>query len=249
MLSLPLYFLFPLEIDLRHKARVVLAFALRLPYVVLLFGYLVSISTASGPTRVLILSSVSAFVITFSILFTLANVSPTRSHIIATALLWQQLELSYSLISATVPCLRWFSGSLFTFESNTVPIDDYNSWPDGSYKLSQSRSRSYSGSLKKHISGAMGAKESIVQAAINLTAVRPKDVERDAGHVQHHVGRLRPERLNSKTVISGGVRQHSRNNARSQSGSQELIIRRDVRFLVENHHAFKGSKEHSQGGP
>ena len=94
----------------------------------------------------------------------------------------------------------------------------------------------------------MSAKESLVQAAINLTAVRPKDVERDAGNVQHYVGRLRPERLNSRTVISGGIRSHSRNSVRPQSGSQELIIRRDVRFVVENHHAFKRNSDHSEGG-
>lgn len=193
--------------------------------------------------------SVSAFVITFSILFTLANVSPTHSYIVATALSWQQLELSYSLVSATLPCLRWFSGSLYTFENNTAPNDSYNTWPDGSYKLSTSHSRTYSLSLRRHISGAMSAKESLVQAAINLTAVRTKDVEMDAENVQHHVGRLRPERLNSRTVISGGIRSHSRNSTRSQSGSQDLIIRRDVRFLVENHHAFKGSCEHFEGGP
>jgi len=59
VLSLPVYFLFPLEIDLQHKTRVVLAFALRLPYVVLLL--LISpvfISIPAGPTRALI-SSVS----------------------------------------------------------------------------------------------------------------------------------------------------------------------------------------------
>jgi hypothetical protein len=54
MLSLPIYFLFPLEIDLQHKTRVVLAFVLRLPYVVLLFISLVFISAPAGPTQVLI---------------------------------------------------------------------------------------------------------------------------------------------------------------------------------------------------
>jgi hypothetical protein len=198
---------------------------------------------------VLTSSRVTAFVIAFSVLFTFANFSPVRSTTITTALLWQQLELSYSLISATIPCLRWFSGSLFTFENSPSTNDSYSGRFNDLSKPSHSHSRTQSEShIQKHIDGVIGAKESLVQAAINLTTLRPKEAERNVGYAQHHVGRLRPERLNSKTVISGGIRSRSQDSARSQAGSQELIIRRDVRFVVENHCANKRISGHSEGG-
>ncbi|KAF2793645.1 hypothetical protein K505DRAFT_276673 [Melanomma pulvis-pyrius CBS 109.77] len=200
LISLPLSIVWTLKMEFGLKARVVLAFALRFP--------------------------VAAFVIAFAVFFTAANISLNRGVAVSPAIICQQLELAYSLISASIPCLRYFTGS-FGVDIGTVEVST-----DDQTKYNASRPQSHT---------TLGAKESLVQAAIKMQYLRPQrssvsqtqTVIQKGGNVKHHVGRLRPERLKSSTVISGG-RSRSRDSARSHAGSQELIIRRDMRFHVSS---------------
>lgn len=77
----PFYLIWGIQIDRRSKARVVLAFASRAPAIVFTVLRLVSISRLSGND------------------FTWTYVTPE---------VYTQLELHYSLIAATIPCLRIF---------------------------------------------------------------------------------------------------------------------------------------------
>ncbi|KAF2188207.1 hypothetical protein K469DRAFT_703678 [Zopfia rhizophila CBS 207.26] len=220
MTLLPIYFLRTLQMTIDLKARVVIAFAFRLP--------------------------VAAFAIVFVYHFIHAQKTQNRGVAISTAIAWQQIELSYSLISATIPCLKSFIKS---FDTQFGMGDGSSSGP---YNYGSSHSQSHS-NPNSQINSQYHPKSpplaTPTNETIKMNSLKPRHSasfrreeecqDSKTPKVKHHVGRLRPERLkNSTTICAGEVeRPESRGSGSSKAGSQELIIRRDVQFDVRSDYA------------
>lgn len=213
MIVLPIYFLWSLQMAWNLKARVVIAFAFRLP--------------------------VAAFAMVFARLFTTVHRSSNPGVAVATALSWQQIQLSYSLISATIPCLKSFIKSFDTNFGN----GEGSSTP--AYYGSQNSGTGQSGSRRRSIFGTKEATESTAPVeSIRMDSLPPSkssdlkrnELYRTADLKTEPEGKLRPEIVKNSITISGGddPRPESRGSSSSRCGSQEMIIRRDVHFQVQH---------------
>ncbi|KAF2265809.1 hypothetical protein CC78DRAFT_567379 [Lojkania enalia] len=230
MVLLPLCFLWTLQMAASLKSRVVVAFAFRLP--------------------------VAVFSAVFVHLFIKDQDTPNPGVSISNALVWQQVAVSYSLISATIPTLKSFIKS---FDTNFGMGEGSGSGPftyaggsGGHSHSSQARSGSHPSHLqsdsyyqKKQSSSAPPS----THDAIKLKSLRPRrsaTFRREAGEndsksskFKQHITKLRPEGVNNHTTVyaSGAkdsYRPSSRGSDSSKAGSQELIIRRDVQFDVRS---------------
>jgi hypothetical protein len=213
MIVLPIYFLWSLQMSMNLKARVVIAFAFRLP--------------------------VAAFAMVFARLFTTVHKSPNPGVAVATAISWQQIQLSYSLISATIPCLKSFIKS---FDTN-FGHGDGSSTP--AYYGSHHSGTGQLGSRRRSIFDLKTATESAHTESIKLNNFIPRksngDVKRNelykkAEQKTEQEATLRPEKVKNSITISGGdePRPDSRGSGGSRCGSHEMIIRRDVHFQVQH---------------
>ncbi|ORY19017.1 hypothetical protein BCR34DRAFT_472648 [Clohesyomyces aquaticus] len=226
MFVLPIYFLWGLQMAIDLKARVVLAFAFRLPLVV--------------------------FTIIFLRHFTTAHRDSNPGVSVSTAIAWQQIAVAYSLISATIPCLKSFIQS---FDTNFGMGDGST---EGQYNYSSGNSHSNSNSNTRSTQSHSGFKSRSRSAPhtspedIKMNSLRPrlstsfrKEQEAAEGSPKstHHIGKLRPEKIKNSTTIRGGgdgelERPRSSGSGSSHTGSQELIIRRDVQFEVRSDYAL-----------
>ncbi|OCK78851.1 hypothetical protein K432DRAFT_383549 [Lepidopterella palustris CBS 459.81] len=189
---LPIYLVWDLQMAFDLKARVFIAFLFRLP--------------------------VAAFALTFLLKFNNSLTSTNPGVAIASALTWQQAELSYSLISATIPCLKSFIQSF-----------------DTSFGHGQDTSIVHYGN------GSSGGQASH-RATIKMTSLktgRSMNASQSRGSFD---GPLRPDKMKNSTTIyaNGEVRSADRSSVSSKAGSQEMIIRRDVQFDVTHDYVHTG---------
>ena len=164
----------------------------------------------------------------------------------STAIVWQQLELSYSLISATIPCLKSFISS---FDTNFGMGDgssegqyNYSSGNNGSQTNSRSQIES------QYQPKSSTPKDRPIPESIKMHSLMPKqsatfwrESTPESPKQKLRVGRLRPERLKSSTTVTTGIKSgndrpdsQGSDGRSSQAGSQELIIRRDMHFDVRS---------------
>ncbi|KAF2201257.1 hypothetical protein GQ43DRAFT_471961 [Delitschia confertaspora ATCC 74209] len=223
MVALPVYFLWGLQMAFNLKSRVVLAFAFRLP--------------------------VAALAIVFGRLFTTVHTHPNPGVAVSVAICWQQLELAYSLISATIPCLKSF---LKTFDTNFGMAEGSTGQP-GPYpygsQISHRSHHSRTVTTSHTNSGTRSAySTSVVDShtppgeTIKMNPLKPgtsSTMKRNELFRKPEMvvgGPLRPERLKNSTTISAGEerRCESRNSMSSLAGSQDMIIRRDVHFEIQH---------------
>ncbi|KAH7126564.1 hypothetical protein B0J11DRAFT_459762, partial [Dendryphion nanum] len=180
---LPIYFLWTLQMSIRLKARVVIAFSFRLP--------------------------ITAFAIIFVHLFTAIEKNPNRGAAISTAIVWQQIQISYSLISATIPCLKSFISSFDT----KFGMGDGSG--QGQYNYGSNLSQPNQNSRNHHLSynQSKSAKASSSQAAIELHPLRARYPESlrnesktaDKERKSFAISKLRPERLKGSSTMSVGM--------------------------------------------
>jgi len=158
------------------------------------------------------------------------------------ALAYQQSQLCFSLISATVPCLKSFIQSFDTGSGQRAGIG----------------SSSYSGGYG-HIStvhhSAVRAEDNSESYQMSCLA-RSKNTVSDLGHNADTEGAIR---VNKKTfdgdglsaVDDGGVdlerRDTQESDRKSQHSTQELVIRKEVQFNVEREPARKEIETHRPG--
>ncbi|KAF2473847.1 uncharacterized protein BDR25DRAFT_256791 [Lindgomyces ingoldianus] len=216
MFILPICFLWTLQMTLDLKARVVIAFAFRLPVI--------------------------AFSILFVRIFTTVQHAPNPGVSISTAIAWQQVTVSYSLISATIPCLKSFIKS---FDTNFGMGEGSSSGP---YTYSSSNSQShlathshshYQPKPKRNVSAPDTIQMHSLKPRRSAKFRKEPESTKVGEDTKHHVGKLRPEKLKHLTTIragrsGGGERPGSNGSTSSMAGSQELIIRRDVQFDVRS---------------
>ncbi|OCK81367.1 hypothetical protein K432DRAFT_450183 [Lepidopterella palustris CBS 459.81] len=192
LVLIPIYLVWGIQMSMKLKLRVIIAFAFRLPiitFALLFLYYTLRIPLSQNP-------GVSA--------------SPALIH--------QQAELGYSLISATIPCLKSFLKSFDTglglavgYTQNAYGSGGYG----GSYKME---------SLSKSV-GSVGG---------------------DGG--LRGEGRLRPEKIKNTTRvysgrIEGGGMAREGSVASGSGGSQEMIIRRDVQWDVRHDDVRPGTAQ------
>ncbi|KAJ9633682.1 hypothetical protein H2201_008953 [Coniosporium apollinis] len=181
---LPIYLVWGLQMAHSLKFRVVLGFAFRIPVAAFALAFLDAITTYHDSQ----------------------NIGVAYSAVI----IWHQVELGYSLIAATIPCLKSFIKSFDTgfgaeFGYSTNPYGSANSRPCGNETKCQSFP----------MSPIKGSKFTRVSSPQSL-------------------GRLRPEQIKNVTNIYN-TKDSPREDASITSGnSQEMIIRRDVRCDVRH---------------
>lgn len=173
---LPIYLVWNVQMSVGFKLRVVLAFAFRLPVAVLS--------------------------ILFLHFFAESRHSSNPGVSISAAIIFQQAELGYSLIAATIPCLRSFIKSFDTGLGLTVT---YASNPYGS--------SGYGGSYKM---------QSLAKGESIKSTIEPASAA---------VG-FRPDRTQNSTSIYHPNATPQEDSSVTSHGSQEMIIRRDVQWDV-----------------
>ncbi|OCL14761.1 hypothetical protein AOQ84DRAFT_358631 [Glonium stellatum] len=185
LVVLPIYLVWSVQMGVKFKLRVVLAFSFRLPVAVLsiLFLHYFAESRHSSNPGV----SVSA------------------------AIIFQQAELGYSLIAATVPCLKSFIKS---FDTGLGLAVTYATHPYGS--------GGYGGSYKMQ---SLAKGESIKSVAEPPSAAAGFQLDRTQNSTSIYHPNETPQEDSS--IIS--------------HGSQEMIIRRDVQWDVRTDYVQPGT--------
>lgn len=126
-------------------------------------------------------------------------------------IIWHQVEIGYSLIAATIPCLKSFIKSFDTGFGLEV---GYNTHPYGS-----AHSRGYGNGTK-------------AGQSFQMSSLKGSDSTKDSS--PQTLGQLRPEQINNTTNIYH-ENDPPREDASITSGnSQEMIIRRDVQWDVRH---------------
>lgn len=121
---------------------------------------------------------------------------------ISAAIIFQQAELGYSLIAATIPCLRSFIKSFDTGLGLTV-----------TYATNPYGSSGYGGSYKM---------QSLAKGESIKSTIEPASAA---------VG-FRPDRTQNSTSIFHPNETPQEDSSVTSHGSQEMIIRRDVQWDV-----------------
>lgn len=182
LVLLPVFFIWPIQMEMYVKLQVIVAFGLRLPVIGFAAAHLhfVSEYVNSG------------------------NVSKTITH----ALVYQQFELFWSLLGATIPTLKAFMRSFNSGFGMDMDLDGYSSGYG-------SRSR-YNGTYP-------------LESLKNATAPNGVVTSRPGTSGHEWKGGA------TSTVTSRNAGYHTRDIASHASdGSQELIIQRDVEFTISH---------------
>ncbi|KAF2502798.1 hypothetical protein BU16DRAFT_19157 [Lophium mytilinum] len=217
LVLVPVYFLSYIQMRTEFKFRVVLAFAFRLPVAVFSVLHIIALShalRASNPG------------------VALANVA-----------LYQQAQLGYSLISATIPTLKSFVKSFDTglglqvgYSSNPSsgnPSGQGSSGAGGSGRRRPAESYNMSNLSKGSAGGSVDGGEGRVKYSLRRIGKRVSRVNEatangpDAAQVD-----LRPEKLKNTTNIYHSTTHEEDESRRSATGSEEMIIRREVEWDV-----------------
>ncbi|KAJ9669586.1 hypothetical protein H2201_000453 [Coniosporium apollinis] len=182
---LPIYLVWGLQMSRNLKLRVVLAFAFRIPVAAFALAFLNAVDTYRDHE----------------------NTGVAYSAVI----IWHQVELGYSLIAATIPCLKSFIKSFDTGFGLEV---GYNTHPYGS-----ANSRGYA-------NGTKGGQ------SFQMSSLKGSESTKDSS--PQTLGQLRPEQIRNTTNIYH-ENDPPREDASITSGnSQEMIIRRDVQWDVRH---------------
>ncbi|KUJ13767.1 uncharacterized protein LY89DRAFT_720987 [Mollisia scopiformis] len=154
--GIPILFLYAVKVANGTKLLVIAAFAFRLPLVAFSIMYLLS--------------------------FTSYIDSKSSGTAIVPTMIWQEILLGYSLMSATIPCLKAFvegfttgGGRLGEIEVVRMPYES-----EGSYELGQMRKN------------------------MHRSLERLENIEDTGTHLQH--SRRRSRRSNSKTIEEASIR-------------------------------------------
>ncbi|KAF2817342.1 uncharacterized protein BDZ99DRAFT_431394 [Mytilinidion resinicola] len=213
LVLVPVYLVSHIQMRTRLKFRVVLAFAFRLPVAAFSLLHLVALSRAIHASN----SGVA-----------LARVT-----------VYQQAQLGYSLISATIPCLKSFVKSFDTglgleVGYSTNPYGYGSSGAGGSGRGGAGESYKMSNMSKGSAGGSVSAGESKVKGSLKRTWKEGGVREITAkGPNAAQVG-LRPEELKNTTNIYHSTTHEEDESHRSATGSEEMIIRREVQWDVRS---------------
>jgi hypothetical protein len=216
LLVLPVELVWNLQMSVRNKLIVISAFWLRIPYI--------SISSISSDMSLLCHRT-----IVFSALrqnqthnlTTTSDISLTASIVVV----WQAVELSYSLAAATIAALKRFTESLNTGFGHGELMRVHGS---SNYKLSD-RSGIHRNTKTSHADSARSKEPSV-----NVDTVSSRFSHTDSGlETQPTHIKLRPGRLQNTAVISSPPKD-SMTDTRSMGhrGSEDNIIRQERRYSV-----------------
>ena len=211
-----------LKMSLSNKSMVVIAFLFRLPYVAYLAILLCRLTSYAR---------LIAFA-TLHLHYLAGGITSTNPPLdLVGAIVWAQIELHYSNIAATVPCLKPFMSAVSTNYGATEPAAMTTSGGSKLYGSSGSRSRppkrkgsSYAlGSMGKDRRGSMGGSRSGI----------------------FRMARRGPFKMNSETfgeepsgtgnghmVVQQGKTRHDSNSIGSND-SRKMIIKKEVNIKVE----------------
>ncbi|KAF2838844.1 hypothetical protein M501DRAFT_935163 [Patellaria atrata CBS 101060] len=206
---LPIYLTWNIQMNAQLKARVVGAFAFRIPVAIFAIIYVVSLERALR--------------------------RPNTGVAYANPMVYLQVELGYSLIAATIPCLKSFIKS---FDTGMGLEIGYSSRAYGS-GANSNNSQTY-GTSGFHSSRSAKSPGTYQLNSLNGDTVSKVTTKNDATPRRapsHGPGdsTLRPEDFKNHAVIY-----HSNDKGdttSSRSGSQEMIIRRDVQWDVRHDYA------------
>jgi hypothetical protein len=184
LMLLPIFFIYPIQMKMYIKLQVVIAFGFRVPVIAFAAAHLHYVSNYAGSNNV--------------------------SKAIIPALIYQQFELFWSLLAATIPTLKAFMRSFNSGFGMEIDLDGYGS---AAYGSGGSASKYYNSpgssmplrSLPRNKAGASASgnkSQSGMEDEISAIANRvPKDKPRATASV-------------------------------TSDGSQELIIQREVQWSV-----------------
>lgn len=192
LFSLPLFIVWPVQMSIARKGQVVLAFAFRLGVAAL---------------AVVHLHYVAKYVD-----------APRTSFSIIPALVWQQIELCWALLTASIPNLKAFMKSFNSgFGLENTATDGYGLGYGGATHGSQVSEGYQLGSVKNH--------EPVPKLA---------HVSQQESVNRPFADNLRPDFVDYSTTIEHENANKERSEARSieSGGSQDMIIRKDVQYDV-----------------
>lgn len=137
--------------------------------------------------------------------------SPNPAVAYSSVVIWHQVQIGYSLIAATIPCLKSFIKS---FDTGFGLEIGYSANPYGSQV-----SRQYGNGTKG-------------QQSFQMTSLKGSESTKESS--PQSLGQLRPEQIKNTTNIYH-ENEPPREDASVTSGnSQEMIIRRDVQWDVRH---------------
>jgi len=226
LFALSIYLVAGLHMSMAKKSMVIIAFGLRLPVIaacVLRLHYLAYSLDSSDPTF-------------DTVLF----------------VTWTEVELAYSIMAATIPCLKPFVSQLNTYYGSTQPLSNAASGafskgsPNGSYGL-----RQFSSKMAKSEKSRKGTAKSAARSRIVGTAGRQGDELMDFPHKSTYDGlSISHKMLRGDSVCHTASANMGRNSGNPKAGdggstwsndSQQMIIRKEVCYSVE--HAGKSEAE------
>ena len=184
LVSLPVAVVWPLQMSVQRKSQVVLAFAFRLPVAVFAGLHLHYVGNYVHATHI--------------------------GFAIVPALVWQQIELCWSLLSASIPNLKSF---LKTFNSGFGLDADYNT--DG-YGM-RAYSDAYQMESLKSKGNAPQKGGDLTQREFEYKNFRP-DFAECSTTVQHENGNANRGQRDASSITS--------------TGSQSQIIRKDIQYNI-----------------
>jgi hypothetical protein len=186
LMLLPLFFIWPIQMKRYIKLQVVIAFGFRLPIIGFAAAHLYYVSVYAKSSNV--------------------------SKAIIPALLYQQFELFWSLLSATIPTLKAFVRSFNSGFGMEIDLDGYGYGYGSDYGSRGHHNGSFP--LRSLQSATpQGASTSRTGTTVSRSRTRPDD--------------------GISTISNRGMKDKARATASVTSdGSQELIIQREVQWSV-----------------
>ncbi|CAG5176011.1 uncharacterized protein ALTATR162_LOCUS10468 [Alternaria atra] len=212
LLFLPIQLVWSLQMSFRTKITVISAFWLRLP--TLVFSALRQREMHK--------------------LTTASNVPLTAAIVV----IWQAVELSYSLAAATIAALKRFTESLNTGFGHGELMRVHGS--SQGYKLSgrSATSRNTKGSRKK------APRSNTHEVSIDIVSSQASSQAESS--FDHHVTRmkLRPEVLRNTAIVSSPSKSSAPRNKQTDAlGSENNTIRQEVRYSIHYEEDITRSKQ------
>lgn len=164
---------------------------------------------------------------------------------------WTQIELTFSIMAATIPCLKPFVSVLSTNWGEQPKTEYTKTSPSGSYGLRDLFGRSArSEKTKSVLSQATIRKNTVVteeQESQDAVGMPPEPAKQQHA-VNHQM--LRGDSVSHAAVVTHGWTLGDDGGSTRSNESQQMIIRKEVMYSVEHdgHSAAEKSQEPEAAG-